>query len=68
MKRLVSIPLLGKKRNIERILERVLMFYKKLDDDCKYDTINQVFVKNIYYSCLSSTWRKNKFKAICCIK
>ena len=42
---MVYIPLLGKKRNIER----VLMFYKKLDNNCKYDTINQVFVKNTIF-------------------
>lgn len=44
------------------------MFYKKLDNNCKYDTINQVFVKNIYCCCVSKTWRKNKFREIYCIK
>lgn len=44
------------------------MFYKKLDNNCKYDTINQVFVKYIYCCRVSRTWRKNKFRAIRCIK
>ncbi|WP_426629771.1 hypothetical protein [Priestia megaterium] len=45
MKRLVYIPLLCKKRNIGRIL----IFYKKVNEKCEYDTINQVFVKNAKY-------------------
>lgn len=44
------------------------MFYKKLDNNYKYDTKNQVFVKCIYCCCVSRTWRKNKFREICCIK
>lgn len=44
------------------------MLYKKLDNNCNYDTINQVFVKNIYCSCVSRAWRQNKFRAICCVK
>ncbi len=28
-------------------MKKVLMLYKKLDNNCNYDTINQVFVKNI---------------------